>query len=166
MMATFTALHVVISLIGIVSGFVVIGAFIGNKPVGRTTHVFLASTVATSVTGFGFPFPPILPAHIVGALSLVLLALAMYGLYSRGLAGVWRPTFIVYAVLAQYFNVFVLIVQSFLKVPALNALAPTQTEPPFVIVQGIALVAFIVLGAFSVRRFKPHSRTALRPGTA
>src|SRR5688572_4518359 len=161
-MATFTALHVVISLIGIVSGFVVIAAFVANKPVNRTTHVFLATTVATSVTGFGFPFPPITPAHVVGALSLVLLALALYALYSRGLAGVWRPTFIVTAVIAEYFNVFVLIIQSFLNVPALKAQAPTQSEPPFAIAQGIALLAFIVLGVLSVQRFRPQSPTTVR----
>jgi hypothetical protein len=164
-MVIFTALHVLISLIGIVSGFVVIAAFVGNTRVTRTTHVFLASTVATSVTGFGFPFPPILPAHIIGALSLVLLAPALYAWYGRGLAGVWRPTFIITAVIAQYFNVFVLIIQSFLRVPALKALAPTQSEPPFVIAQAITLLAFITLGVLSVRRFRPQPEGSLSLGT-
>jgi hypothetical protein len=91
--------------------------------------------------------------------------LSLYALYRRGLAGAWRPTFIVTAVIAQYFNVFVLIIQSFLRVPALKALAPTQREPPFAVVQGIALIAFIVLGVLSVRRFRPQPRTAFRLGT-
>jgi hypothetical protein len=154
-MAIFTAVHVLISLIGIVSGFVVINGFLGNHTMRRTTQVFLAFTVATSLTGFGFPFPPILPSHIVAVLSLVLLAVAIFALYGRGLAGPWRSVYVITAVMAQYFNVFVLIIQSFQRVPALKALAPTQSEPPFAIAQGIALVAFMVLGALSVRRFRP-----------
>jgi hypothetical protein len=155
-MATFTAVHVLISLIGIVAGFVVITGFLTNNSMRRATQAFLAFTVATSVTGFGFPFPPILPAHVVGALSLVLLGAALYALYGRGLSGGWRTTYVVTAVMSQYFNVFVLIVQLFRRVPALTALAPTQSEPPFAIAQAIALVAFIAIGVLSVKRFKPH----------
>jgi hypothetical protein len=155
-MATFTAVHVLISLIGIVAGFVVITGFLTNNSMRRATQAFLAFTVATSVTGFGFPFPPILPAHVVGALSLVLLGAALYALYGRGLSGGWRTTYVVTAVMSQYFNVFVLIVQLFRRVPALTALAPTQSEPPFAIAQAIALVAFIAIGVLSVRRFRPH----------
>ena len=165
-MATFTALHVAISLIGIVSGFVVIAGFVHNAPGRRATQLFLASTMATSVTGFGFPFPQVLPAHVVGALSLVLLALSLYALYGRGLGGGWRTTYVVTAVIAQYFNVFVLIIQSFLKVPALKALAPTQSEPPFAIAQSLVLVGMIVLGVLSVKRFKPHAQPAARLGAA
>jgi hypothetical protein len=155
-MATFTAVHVLISLIGIVAGFVVITGFLTNNPMRRATQVFLAFTVATSVTGFGFPFPPILPAHVVGALSLVLLGAALYALYGQGLSGGWRTTYVVTAVMSQYFNVFVLIVQLFRRVPALKALAPTQSEPPFAIAQATALVAFIAIGVLSVKRFRPH----------
>ena len=156
-MTTFTALHVLISLIGIVSGFVVIGGFLSNNSRRRATQVFLGFTITTSVTGFGFPFPPIRPAHIVGGLSLVILGVSLYALYGRGLAGGWRTTYIITAVLAQYFNVFVLIVQAFQRVPLLKALAPTQSEPPFTIAQAVALLAFIVLGVLSVKRFRTQA---------
>ena len=165
-MAIFTALHVAISLIGIVAGFVVINGFLHNAPGRRATQLFLAFTIATSVTGFGFPFQQVLPAHVIGVLSLVLLAVSLYGLYGRALGGGWRTTYVATTVIAQYFNVFVLVIQSFQKVPALKALAPTQSEPPFAIAQSLVLVGMIVLGVLSVKRFKPHAQPAARLGAA
>ena len=162
-MAIFTALHVAISLVGIVAGFVVINGFLHNATGRRATQLFLAFTIATSVTGFGFPFQRILPPHVVGVLSLVLLALSVYALYGRALAGGWRTTYVITAVIAQYFNVFVLVIQSFQKVPALKALAPTQSEPPFAVAQGVALIGFVILGVLSVKRFRP-TPAAMRLG--
>jgi hypothetical protein len=117
--------------------------------------VFLATTVATSVTGFGFPVDHFMPSHAVGLISLVVLTLAIVARYRRHLAGAWRAIYVVTAVMALYFNVFVLIVQAFRRVPPLNALAPTQTEPPFQIAQLAALVLFAALGIVAVMRFRP-----------
>lgn len=153
-MKTFTLIHVVISLAGILSGFVVAYGLLSRKLLNGWTAFFLATTVATSVTGFGFPFERLLPSHKVGILSLVVLAFALYALYGRRLAGVWRHVYVVSALVALYFNVFVLVVQAFLKVPALKPLAPKQSEPPFVIAQGVVLLLFIVLGVFAVIRFR------------
>lgn len=121
------------------------------------TAFFLITTVLTSATGFLFPFVKLLPSHILAALSLIVLAIAIYALYSRKLAGRWRATHVATAIIAQYFNVFVLIVQAFQKLPPLKALAPTQTEPPFAIVQAMNLVAFLVLGYLATKRFQPDS---------
>jgi hypothetical protein len=151
---TFTLVHVVISLIGIVSGIIVMIGLIGGKRLNQTTAVFLATTVLTSVTGYGFPFDQLLPSHIVGALSLVVLVAAIYARYARHLAGRWRPTYVVCALAALYFNCFVLVVQAFRRVPSLNALAPTQSEPPFAVAQLVVLVLFVVLGVAAVRRFR------------
>src|SRR5215472_9465441 len=131
--AVYTFIHVVLSLIGIGSGFVVLYGFISGRLLGGWTGLFLATTVATSVTGYGFPAHKITPGHIVGALSLVVLTVAILALYRFQLAGAWRSTYVVSASLALYFNFFVLVVQSFEKVPALKELAPTQSEPPFAI---------------------------------
>ncbi len=152
-LALFTLIHVLISLVGIFSGLVVLqGMF--NSQRHRWTALFLATTVATSASGFGFPFDHLLPSHKVGILSLIVLALALYALYSRKLAGGWRKTYVITAVLALYLNVFVLVVQLFLKVPPLHSLAPTQAEPPFAIAQLAVLVLFIALGVRAVRRFR------------
>ena len=154
-MDTFTIVHVVISLIGILSGLVVLcGLFTSNRMCGWTM-LFLATTVATSVTGFFFPFHGVTPGIILGILSLIVLTPAIAGFYAFHLAGSWRWIYVVGAVVALYFNVFVLIAQLFLKVPALHALAPTGTEPPFAIAQGIVLVFFILAGIKAVRRFRP-----------
>jgi hypothetical protein len=118
------------------------------------TALFLATTVATSVTGFGFPFEHLLPSHIVGVISLVVLAIAIAGRYAFQLRGAWRHVYVVCAVLALYLNVFVAVVQAFLKVPALRALAPKQTEPPFVVSQGILFAAFVVLAIVAAIRFR------------
>jgi hypothetical protein len=113
--------------------------------------VFLATTAATSLTGYGFPFDHLLPSHIVGAISLVVLALAIYARYGRHLSGGWRTVYVIGATTALYLNVFVLVVQSFMKVPVLHDLAPTQSEPPFAVAQLAVLILFIVLGTLAVR---------------
>src|SRR6267142_6322157 len=143
---TFTVVHTAISLIGIVSGVVVMFGLLGGKQRDKWTALFLLTTVLTSVTGFLFPFDHLLPSHKVGILSLVVLAVAIPARYLFHLAGGWRRTYVLTAVLALYLNVFVLVVQLFLKVPALKALAPTQQELPFVVVQVIVLAIFIWLG--------------------
>ncbi len=153
-MDTLTFVHVVLSLIGIVTGLVVLYGFLTDEGLPSLTAIFLATTVLTSATGFLFPFTKLLPSHIVGIISLVALAAALYGLYGAHLAGSWRWIYIVTATLALYLNVFVLIVQLFLKVPSLNALAPTQAEPPFVATQGATMLAFLILGLLAVRRFR------------
>lgn len=153
-LSTFTIVHTVISLIGIAAGIVVLLGLLNSKPSGAWTVLFLATTVLTSVTGFMFPFTQFLPSHGVAAISLVILAVALYALYAQHLTGAWRWIYVVTAVIALYFNVFVLVVQAFLKVPALNALAPKGSEPPFVIAQGIVLLIFAALGYFAVRRFR------------
>ena len=156
LMSTFTIVHVVISLVGIVSGFVVLGGLIAAKPCGGWTSLFLWSTVATSVTGFFLPAHHFMPSHAVGIISMVVLAVAIFALHARHLAGGWRRTYVITAVLALYLNVFVLVVQLFAKVSALKALAPTQSEPPFAIAQLIVLVIFIALGVMAARRFRPE----------
>ena len=153
-LATYTLFHVVISLVGIVSGLIVLFGLLTERRLDRWTLVFLATTVATSVTGFGFPFQRFLPSHAVGIVSLIALSLAIYGRYPRRLAGAWRRVFVIGAVLSLYLNVFVLVVQLFLKVPALNALAPTQSEPPFQLTQLAALAVFVALGAAAAVRFR------------
>jgi hypothetical protein len=153
-MATYTLVHVVLSLVGIATGLLVLFGLLAGKRYNASTAVFLATTVATSLTGYGFPFEHLLPSHIVGAVSLVVLALAIYARYARHLAGGWRTVYVVGAMMALYLNVFVLVVQSFLKVRVLHDLAPTQSEPPFAVAQLAVLVLFIVLGTLAVRRSK------------
>jgi hypothetical protein len=151
---TFTLFHVALSLVGIGAGFVVLFGLLARKRLDGWTALFLITTVATSVTGFGFPVPHLLPSHYVGILSLVVLALAIVARYPMHLAGAWRRVYVIGAVVAQYFNVFVLVAQSFQKVPALHALAPTQTEPPFAIAQGAVLILFVVLGTLAAKKFR------------
>jgi hypothetical protein len=153
-MSTFVLVHVVISLVGILAGLVVVYGLLTAQSLKGWTALYLTTTVATSVTGFFLPAKQLLPSHIVGILSLIVLAVALYALYGKRLAGAWRWIYVVTAVTAFYFNFFVLIVQSFLKIPALHALAPSQKEPPFAIAQGAALVAFIVFGFLGVKKFK------------
>jgi len=152
---TYTLIHTVISLIGIASGLVALYGMVAGKPLDVWTPIFLISTVLTSVTGFGFPFDHFLPSHWVGVVSLVFLAVALFAVYVKHLAGAWRWIYVVSAVVALWFNVFVLIVQSFMKISVLKALAPTQSEPPFQIAQGAALVLFVVLAILAVRQFRP-----------
>jgi hypothetical protein len=153
-LATFTAVHVVLSLIGIVSGFVVMFGFLTGTRSRVGTIVFLISTILTSVTGFGFPGARVLPSHVVGAISLVVLAVAIVALYGLHVRAVWRGIYVVSTALALYLNVFVGVVQAFQKVRALHALAPQQTEPPFVIAQLLLLALFILLTVVSVRRVR------------
>ena len=153
-LATFTAIHVVISLVGIATGLVVLAGLIGGRERSGWTAVFLATTVATSVTGFGFPVEHLLPSHVVGVISLVILAVATFARYGRGLRGAWRAIFVVCAAAALYLNVFVGVIQAFLKVSALHAVAPQQTEPPFVITQLAVLGLFIVLTVLAAKRFR------------
>jgi hypothetical protein len=154
-LAAFTLFHVVLSLVGIAAGIVVLRGLITGAWSDRWTMVFLTTTAATSVTGFLFPAEKFLPSHGVGIVSLIVMAIGIPALYVFHLAGPWARTYVVTAVIALYLNVFVLIVQLFLKVPFLKALAPTQSEPPFLIAQIAALVLFVVLGMLAVRKFRP-----------
>ena len=159
--ASFTLLHVLISLVGILAGFVAMAKLLSSKgllmskPLRGWTALFLATTILTSATGFLFPVEKLLPSHVVGLLSLVLLAMACFALYGRNAAGVWRPVYVVTAMLSLYLNVFVLLIQGFLKVGVLKALAPTQTELPFVAVQGVVLLAFGIATIWAAIRFRP-----------
>jgi hypothetical protein len=153
-MTTLVLAHVVISLVGIGSGFVVIFGLLSGTRMDRWTMVFLLTTAATSITGFLIPAHKLMPSHVVGIISLFVLAVAMIARYGRHLAGGWRSTYVINAVLALYFNVFVLVAQLFDKVPALKAMAPTQSEPPFVIAQVAVLILFVTLGILAVRRFR------------
>ena len=155
-MTPFTLLHVAISLVAILSGLVVLFGLLAGKQLNGWTVVFLTTTVATSVTGFFyFPFRGFTPAQGVGILSMVLLSLAIYSRSVRGLSGIWRGVYVITSVAALYLNVFVLIIQAFQKIPVLKALAPTQSEPPFAVVQGFFLLLFIVLGSVATIRFHP-----------
>ena len=151
--STYTLVHVLLSLVGIASGLVVVFGLLTGKRLDGWTALFLATTVATSLTGFGFPFDHLLPSHKVGIISLVLLAFAILARYAFHLRGVWRRIYVTTAVAALYLNVFVGVVQAFLKVPALHALAPKQTEPPFLVTQLVVLVLFIVIGIMAAKRF-------------
>jgi hypothetical protein len=153
-MDTFTFVHVALSLIGIATGFIVFLGFIADSEMRGLTAIFLLTTVLTSATGFGFPFTKLLPSHIVGIISLFFLAAAIYALYAAHLSGAWRWIYVVTASVALYLNVFVLIVQLFQKVPSLHAVAPTQSETPFVAAQGLTLLVFVALGFLAVRRFR------------
>jgi hypothetical protein len=155
---TFTFVHVVISLVGIMTGFIVVALMLQNAPLAGWNGFFLTATILTSVTGFFFPLTAIGPPHIVGAISLVVLAVALFALYGRKLAGPWRVVYVVSAVFALYLNVFVGVVQSFAKVTYLNKLAPTGSEPPFGVAQAIVLILFVVIGFLATRRYHPALR--------
>jgi hypothetical protein len=154
-----TFAHVIISVTGIVSGFVVLFGLLTGRSVDQWTALFLATTVATSITGFFFPVHRFMPSHGVAIISLFILAAAIYARYSRQLSGGWRKVYVIGAVMALYLNVFVGIVQAFLKIPALHAVAPTQTEAPFKLTQLAVLVLFVVLATVAVIRF--HDKRAL-----
>jgi hypothetical protein len=153
-MIPLTFVHVVLSLIGILSGFVVVFGMLTDERLDGWTALFLTTTVLTSVTGFLFPFHGFLPSHALGIISLVVLPVAIYARYSRQLAGGWRRTYVITSLIAQYLNVFVLVAQLFMKVPALHALAPTQTEQPFKLTQLIVLVVFVVLTIAAAKKFR------------
>src|SRR5438445_13291634 len=156
-LATFTMVHVIISLIGIVSGIIVMFAMLGSNRMPGLTAIFLLSTILTSATGFLFPFTQLLPSHMIGILSLALLAIACIALYAMRLSGPWRWIYVLTALVSLYLNVFVLVFQSFLKIPALHALAPSvpPAEPPFAVAQGIVLVFFVVVITGVIRRYRP-----------
>src|SRR6202166_2046651 len=156
-LSMFTTVHVIISLIAIVSGIIVMFGLLGSSRMPGLPGIFLLFTILTSATGFLFPFEKLLPSHIIAILSLVLLAIACLALYGMKLSGAWRWIYVVTAMISLYLNVFVLVIQSFLKVPFLHALAPSvpPSEPPFAIVQGIVLVFFVIVIIGAIRRYRP-----------
>jgi hypothetical protein len=156
-LSAFTTLHVVISLIAIVAGLIVMFAMLGSNTMPGLTAIFLLFTILTSATGFLFPFNGVTPGDIVGALSLVLLLIACIALYAMKLHGAWRWIYVLTALVSLYLNVFVLVIQSFLKIPALTALAPGNppSGPVFAVVQGIVLLFFIIVIVGAARRFRP-----------
>jgi len=159
-LSAFTWAHVVLSLAGILSGAVVLfGMLAAARPAGWTT-LFLVTTVLTSVTGFLFPFGAFGPSHVVGVISLAALGAASFAIYARQLAKSWRWIYVASALAALYLNVFVGIVQAFRKPPFLQVLAPTQSEPPFLAAQVLALAIFIALGILSVKRFHPEPKAS------
>jgi hypothetical protein len=159
-LSVFVTVHVIISLIGIVAGIIVMFGMLGSNRMPGLTAIFLLFTILTSATGFLIPplvSDKLLPSHIIGALSLVLLAVACFALYGQKLSGRWRLIYVLTALISLYLNVFVLVIQSFLKIPALHALAPSvpPSEPPFAIVQGIVLVFFVIVIIGAIRRYRP-----------
>jgi hypothetical protein len=153
-MGSLTLIHVVISLIGIFSGLIVLFGFLKAKRMDGWNAIFLVTTILTSVTGYFFPFHKLLPSHILGAISLPVLALALVARYAKHMAGPWLRTYVISAMVAFWLNFFVLIAQAFMKQPALHALAPTGSEPPFLITQVVVMLIFIALTVFAVK----HSR--------
>jgi hypothetical protein len=156
-LSAFTTVHVIISLIAIVSGIIVMFGLLGSKPMPSLTAIFLLFTILTSATGFLFPFEKLLPSHMIGILSLVLLAIACIALYGMKLSGAWRWIYVLTAMISLYLNVFVLVIQSFLKIPALTALAPGNppSGPAFAVIQGIVLLFFVVVIIGAMRRYRP-----------
>jgi hypothetical protein len=153
-LSAFTFFHVVLSLVGIGSGFVVMYGLLISRRLDGWTTLFLTTTVATSVTGFLFPIHHFTPGLGVGIIPLIVLAIAIIARYRFHLAGGWRRTYVITAAIALYLNVFVLIAQLFQKVHALKALAPTQSEPPFQLAQLVLLVLFTVLAILAARKFR------------
>lgn len=153
--ATFTLVHVAITLIAILCGLIVLYGLLNSRRMDGLTDIFLIFTVLTDVTGFMFPFHGFTPAFNLGIISSVILIPTLIARYAFAMTGWWRGTYVVGAVLSLYFNCFVLVVQSFQKIPALHALAPKGSEPPFAIAQGLVLLFFIVTGFLAFRRFRP-----------
>src|SRR5215468_10081476 len=151
----FTILHVAITLVAIGSGLIVVGGMFASHKLSGTTALFLFTTALTSVTGFLFPINGFTPALGVGIVACVILAVALFALYKEHLVGAWRWIYVITAITSLYLNVFVLVVQSFTKVSALNALAPTQTEPPFAITQAVVLAIFILITVVGIVKFWP-----------
>ena len=152
-----TVLHVVISLIGIASGLIVLFGLFKSQSMPGMTAIFLVTTILTNATGFMFPFEKLLPSHIIAILSLVLLAIACIAIYGMKLSGTWRSIYLITAIASLYLNVFVLVIQSFLKIGPLHALAPSvpPSEPPFAVVQGLVLLLFLFAIFRAVRRYHP-----------
>lgn len=153
--STFTSVHVVLSLVGIFSGVIVLLGLLGAKRLENWTALFLGTTVLTSATGFFFPVANLMPSHVVGFISLGVLAVALLALYVFHLAGAWRWLYVTGAVLALYLNVFVGVVQAFQKLSFLQPLAPTQSEPPFLVAQLVVMAIFIALGLLAAAKFRP-----------
>ena len=153
-LALYTLLHVVLSLVAIFSGFVTVGGFVCAKRLDGWAGLFLVATLATDVGGFGFPVETFLPSHAVAILSLLVLTVVIVARYFRYLAGPWRGIYVAGSVLALYLDVFVLLAQLFLRLPALVAIAPTQKESPFVATQVLVLALFVWLGSAAVREFR------------
>jgi hypothetical protein len=153
--ATFTLIHTVLSLVGIVAGLVVAGSLVTGTRLDRWAALFLVTTVLANASGFGFPFVNLLPSHVVGVVSLVVLAAVTVADYVKHLAGRWRTTYAVGVVLATYLNVFVLVAQLFKRIPVLFVAAPTQSEPPFALTQSLVLALFVWLGVGAVKGFRP-----------
>lgn len=151
---TLVFVHVLISLLGIGSGFVILAGFLGGRRLDTSNAFFLVTAILTSLSGFILPAHKIVPSHILGALSLIALAIACVARYLKKIQGGWQKTYVIAAMISFYFNVFVLVVQSFRKVPALHALAPNGSEPPFAIAQSIVLVAFVVFTVLANKRFR------------
>ena len=164
--STFTLVHVLLSLAGIGSGFVVVFGLLTNNRLNGWTTIFLTTTVLTSVTGFLFPFHQVTPGIILGVLSLIVLAFTIAARYAFHLSGRWRSTYVISAMVALYFNCFVGVVQSFEKIPALKALAPTQKEPPFAVAQLVVLAIFMALGVLAVKKFKLNTPQSARATAA
>lgn len=151
----FTLLHTVLSLVGIATGLIVAFGMLANARLDGWTAIFLATTVLTSVTGFFFPFAGVTPAIVVGAISMAVLAIAIAARYLFDLRGPWRWIYVVTAIAALYLNSFVGVVQAFQKQPFLQPLAPTQSEPPFLLAQAAVLIFYLVIGGIALRRFHP-----------
>jgi len=156
----FTLVHVIITLVAIGSGLIVVGGMFASTTLPGTTALFLFTTALTSITGFMFPIHGFTPALGVGVLACLILIVALVALYKEDLVGAWRWIYVITAVVSLYLNVFVLVAQSFMKIPALNALAPTQSEPPFAITQAIVLAIFIVIALIAVANFRPVAARA------
>ena len=154
-LTTFTLIHVVLSLLGIVAGLVVAGGLVAGKRLDGWTGVFLTTTVLTNITGFGFPFVTFLPSHAVAIISLVVLPVVIAARYWKHLMGLWRKVYVVGTVFALYLNVFVLVAQLFKRIPVLFLLAPTQSEPPFALTQGLVVLLFVWLGVAAAKGSRP-----------
>lgn len=152
---TYTGFHTWLSLVALLSGIVVAAGLVRGQTMPAMTALFLVTAIATNVTGFGFPFAHLLPSHIIGAISLVVLAVALLARYAFHLRGAWRWIYVVAAMLALYFDAFVAVAQAFMKIPVLHALAPTGSEPSFAVSQLVVLVLFAALGVAAVRAFRP-----------
>jgi hypothetical protein len=157
---TLTGFHTWLSIIAIITGIIAVAGLVGGAVKPFWTEVFLLTAVLTSATGYLFPFNGVLPSHIVGAIALVVLAIGLYALYGSRLAGAARWIYAVSAVISLYLLVFVAVAQTFIKVPAAHALAPTGSEPPFAIAQGVVLLLFVLIGIATVRGFRPAARLA------
>jgi hypothetical protein len=150
----FTLVHVVISVLGILSGLIVVGGLISGVRLRGSIAVFLVTTILTDITGYGFPFTALLPSHIVGAISLVALVIALIAIYAKQLAGGWRTTFVVTSVFALWANTFVLMAQLMQKIPAIATIAPGPNAPAFGATQGFVLVVFVAIGWIAVKGFR------------